>query len=63
MEFIVWTLILGALIAAIWGRHVAQGFVPVVLSGAAILLGRLTLIVGVLLFTVKPTDMGHGAGD
>ncbi len=62
MGFIFLVLIIGALIAAIWGRSVAKGFVVVVLGGAAILLGCLVLFIGVLLLTVPRTDMSHAHG-
>ena len=65
MGFIVLVLVIGTLIAAIWGRSVAQGFVAVVLGGAAVLLGGLVLLVGVLLVITPSTNMSraHGAWD
>ncbi len=62
MGFIVLVLVIGTLIAAIWGRSVAQGFVSIVLGGAAVLLGCLVLFIGVLLFTTPSTDMRHAHG-
>ncbi len=65
MGFIVLVLVIGTLIAAIWGRSVAQGYVAVVLGGAAVLLGGLVLLIGVLLVITPSTNMSraHGAWD
>ena len=62
MGFVFLVLLIGALIAAIFGRSAAQGFVAVLLGGAAVLIGLLVLVVAVILFTTPSTDMSHAHG-
>ena len=65
MGFIFLVLLVGALIAAIWGRSSAQGFVAIVLGGGAILTGLAVIVLAIFLFTTQPTNMSraHGAWD